>query len=197
MMLRIRETSTGPTVVPTATPTPTPTPVPPTATPTPVPPTATPTPVPPTATPTPDPNRGNPSVGECDGNQRPRELGQGEAVRHAPAGCPREIPSHKRNNLDVRRVCRRQYMGPPAGRKRQCPASRATRATTSRFSRSTRTAGTTMLRSAQPPEHVDRGTVSAVGTVKNTVTGSFTLVIEGDIGTVGNQEALPQRRAWR
>ena len=67
LMLRIRETSTGPTVVPTATPTPTPTPVPPTATPTPVPPTATPTPVPPTATPTPDPNRGNPSVGSVTG----------------------------------------------------------------------------------------------------------------------------------
>ena len=38
LMLRIRETNTGPTVAPTATPTPTPTPVPPTATPTPVPP---------------------------------------------------------------------------------------------------------------------------------------------------------------
>ena len=43
LMLRIRDTSTGPTVA-------TPTPVPPTATPTPIPPTATPTPVPPTAT---------------------------------------------------------------------------------------------------------------------------------------------------
>ena len=67
LMLRIRDTSTGPTI---ATPTPTPTPVPPTATPTPVPPTATPTPAPtatPTPSPTPNSDRGNPSVSDVTG----------------------------------------------------------------------------------------------------------------------------------
>ena len=71
LMLRIRDTSTGPTIAtPTPMSTPTPTPAPPTATPTPVPPTATPTPAPtatPTPSPTPDPDRGNPSVGDVTG----------------------------------------------------------------------------------------------------------------------------------
>ena len=72
LMLRIRDTSTGPTIAtPTPMSTPTPAPVPPTATPTPVRLTATPTPVPPTPTPTPaptpDPDRGNPSVGDVTG----------------------------------------------------------------------------------------------------------------------------------
>ena len=57
LMLRIRDTSTGPTIAtPTPISTPTPAPVPPTATPTPVRLTATPTPVPPTPTPTPTPD---------------------------------------------------------------------------------------------------------------------------------------------